>query len=99
MGSRNYEWADADILYYVFTEASGYPWDVKEITDSLVTARQENDAKKRVEDYAKSSELLKEQYKGIALFADKYIIAAKSNIEGLAVTNDGRSWYSDVTKG
>ncbi len=99
MGSRNYEWADADILYYVFTEASGYPWDVKEITDSLVTARQENDAKKRVEDYEKSSELLKEQYKGIALFADKYIIAAKSNIEGLAVTNDGRSWYSDVTKG
>lgn len=99
MGSRNYEWADADILYYVFTEASGYPWDVKEITDALVKARQENDSEKRVKDYEEASELLKEQYKGIALFADKYIIASKSNIEGLAVTNDGRSWYSDVTKG
>ena len=98
MGSRNYEWADADILYYVFTEASGYPWDVPEITDALVKARQENDAEKRVADYAEASELLKEQYHGIALFADKYIIAAKSNIKGLAVTNDGRSWYSDVTK-
>ena len=98
MGSRNFEWADADILYYVFTEASGYPWDVKEVTDALVKARQENDAEKRVEDYVKSSELLKDQYKGIALFADKYIIAAKSNIKGLIVTTDGRSWYSDVTK-
>ena len=97
MGSRNYEWADADILYYVFTEASGYPWDVPEITDALVKARQENDAQKRVEDYEEASELLKEQYKGIALFADKYIIAAKNKVKGLKVTTDGRSWYSDVT--
>lgn len=97
MGSRNYEWADADILYYVFTEASGYPWDNKEITAALVKAREENDAKKRVEDYEEASELLKEQYKGIALFADKYIIASKNNVKGLKVTTDGRSWYSDVT--
>lgn len=98
MGSRNYEWADADILYYVFTEASGYPWDVKEVTDAFVKARQENDGEKRVEAYAEASELLKKEYKGIALFADKYIIATKSNIKGLTVTTDGRSWYSDVTK-
>ena len=98
MGSRNYEWADADILYYVFTEASGYPWDVPEITDALVEARQENDTEKRVKAYEKASELLADEYKGIPLFADNYIIATKSNVKGLTVTNDGRSWYSDVTK-
>ncbi|MBQ1407048.1 MAG: hypothetical protein IIY88_02830, partial [Eubacterium sp.] len=36
MGSRNFEWADADILFYVFTKDSGYPWDVPEVTDALV---------------------------------------------------------------
>lgn len=98
MGSRNYEWADADILYYVFTEASGYPWDVPEVTEALVNAREENDAEKRVKAYEKASELIADQYKGIALFADNYIIATKGNVKGLTVTNDGRSWYSDVTK-
>ena len=98
VGSRNYEWADADILYYVFTEASGYPWDVPEITDALVKAREENDADARVKDYEEASELLAKQFKGISLFADNYIIATKGNIEGLTVTTDGRSWYSDVTK-
>ncbi len=98
MGSRNYEWADADILYYVFTEASGYPWNVPEITDAFVKARQENDAEKRVEAYAEASELLKEQYKGIALFADKYIIAAKSNVKGLTVTTDGSRRPSGLRK-
>lgn len=97
-GSRNFEWADADILYYVFTEASGYPWDVPELTDALVKARQENDTAQRVKDYEEASEILAKQFKGISLFADNYIIASKSNIKGLIVTNDGRSWYSDVTK-
>ena len=98
MGSRNYEWADADILYYVFTEESGYPWDVPAVTDALVKARQENDPDKRVKDYEEVSDLLAKEYKGIALFADNYIIATKSNIEGLTITTDGRSWYSDVVK-
>lgn len=98
VGSRNYEWADADILYYVFTEESGYPWDVPAVTDALVKARQENDTEKRVKDYEEVSDLLAKEYKGIALFADNYIIATKSNIEGLTITTDGRSWYSDVVK-
>ena len=98
MGSSNYEWADADILYYVFTEESGYPWDVPEITQALVKAREENDAEQRVKDYEKVSELLAKEFKGISLFADKYIIASRSNVTGLTVTNDGRSWFSDLVK-
>ena len=98
MGSRNFEWADADILYYVFTEASGYPWDVPEITDALVVAREENDVNARVKAYEAASELLADQFKGIALFADNHIVATKSNIKGFILTTDGRSWYSDVTK-
>jgi peptide/nickel transport system substrate-binding protein len=98
MGSRNFEWADADILYYVFTEESGYPWDDPAVTAALVAARQENDTAKRVEAYAVASELLSKDFKGISLFADNYIIASKGNITGLVVTNDGRSWFSDVAK-
>ncbi|MBE6908620.1 MAG: hypothetical protein E7474_03285 [Ruminococcaceae bacterium] len=98
MGSRNFEWADADILYYVFTEESGYQWDDPAVTAALVTARQENDTAKRVDAYAAASELLAKDFKAISLFADNYIIATKGNINGLIVTNDGRSWLSDVTK-
>ena len=98
MGSRNFEWADADILFYVFTKDSGYPWDVPEVTDALVVAREENDVNARVKAYEKASELLAEQYKGIALFADNHIIASKANIKGMIVTADGRTWYCDTTK-
>ncbi|MBQ1407759.1 MAG: hypothetical protein IIY88_06460, partial [Eubacterium sp.] len=98
MGSRNFEWADADILFYVFTKDSGYPWDVPEVTDALVVAREENDVNARVKAYEKASDLLAEQYKGIALFADNHIIASKANIKGMIVTADGRTWYCDTTK-
>ena len=40
-----------------------------------------------------------EQYKAISLFADNYCVASKNNIKGLMITNDGRSWYNDVTGG
>ena len=42
---------------------------------------------------------LVEQYKAISLFADNYCVASKNNIKGLMITNDGRSWYNDVTGG
>lgn len=99
MASRNYVWNDADILYYVFTEASGYPWDVPAVTDAFVAARVENDTAKRVAAYEVAQDRLVEQYKAISLFADNYCVASKNNIKGLMITNDGRSWYNDVTGG
>ncbi len=98
MGSRTFEWADADILYYVFTEASGYAWNHPELTDALIVAREENDPEARVAAYETVSELLSEDFKGIALFADNNCIAVKGNVQGLVITNDGRSWFGDVTK-
>ena len=98
MGSRTYEWADADILYYVFTEASGYAWNHPELTDALVVAREENDPDARVAAYEAVSEILSEDFKGIALFSENNCIAVKSNVQGLVVPDDGLSWFGDVTK-
>ena len=99
MGGRNYVWNDADILYYVFTEASGYPWDDPAVTAALVKAREENDTVARVAAYEEAQDLLVGNYKAISLFADNYCIATKGDISGLVVTNDGRSWFHDVTRG
>jgi len=98
MGGRNFVWNDADILYYVFTEASGYPWDDPAVTAALVEARQENDVEQRVKDYEKASDLLADCFKSISLFADNYCVATKSDIAGLIVTNDGRSWFNDTVR-
>lgn len=97
MGGRNYVWNDADILYYVFTAASGYPWDDPAVTAAFEAARVENDVTARVAAYEKAQDLLVDQYKAISVFADNYCVASKNNIKGLVVTNDGRSWFNDVT--
>ena len=49
--SRNFEWVDADILYYVFTEASGYPWHDATVTEKLEEARYITDPVERVKKY------------------------------------------------
>ena len=97
MGGRNYVWNDADILYYVFTAASGYPWDDPAVTAAFEAARVENDVTARVAAYEKAQDLLVDQYKAISVFADNYCVASKNSIKGLVVTNDGRSWFNDVT--
>lgn len=98
MMTRSYVWNDADILYYVFTEASGYPWHEKEVTDAFVDARYETDAAKRVEKYEDAQAKLFKYMPAIAIFTDNFCIASTKNVEGFKVTNDGRSIYNDVTK-
>ena len=98
MASHTFEWADADILIYVFTDASGLNYNVPEITDAIVKAREENDAAKRVKAYEEVSELLAAEIPGVPLFYDKYIVAAKNNVQGVKLTNDGRNWFSDLHK-
>lgn len=96
--SRNYTWNDADILYYVFTEASGYPWHDSAVTDALTKARYETDPAVRIKDYETAQDALFAQMPAVALFADNYCIAASNKIKGLVVTNDGRVFFNDVTK-
>lgn len=98
MGGRNYVWNDADILYYVFTSESGYPWDDPTVTDALVKARTENDPEARVKAYEAAQDLLVADYKAISLFADNYCIATKKDITGVKVTNDGRVWFHDTVR-
>ncbi len=99
IGSRAYEWNDADILYWCFTEESGYGWDDPELTALLNTARHINDPDERVEAYVAVSERLADDFKAISLYQDKYIIVSKSNVDGLVIALDDRVWFNDVVRG
>lgn len=98
IGSRDYEWNDADILYWCFTEDSGYQWDDAELTELLTIARHINDEDERVEAYVAVSERLAEDFKAISLFSDNYLIVSKANVDGLVIAIDDRVWFNDVTK-
>ena len=99
MMARSYVWNDADIMYYVFTEASGYPWHDDAVTAALVDARYETNPEARVEKYEVAQDAIFAQMPAISMFADKYCIATTKDVQGFKVTNDGRSIYNDVTKG
>ena len=98
VGSRAYEWNDADILYWSFTGDAGYQWDDPELTELLTRARHTNDLTARVEVYAEAAERLAEDYKAISLFSDEYLIVTKSTTHGLKIGYDDRAWVNDVTK-
>ena len=98
MMARSYVWNDADIMYYVFTEASGYPWHDQTVTDALVAARYETDPEARVEKYEEAQDAIFAKMPAISMFADKYCIATTKSVKGFKVTNDGRSIFNDVTK-
>jgi len=98
IGSRAYEWNDADILYWCFTEESGYRWEDQELTALLNTARHINDPDERAEAYVAVSERLMQDFKAIALYADNFIIVSKSNLTGIATAMDDRVWFNDVVK-
>lgn len=98
IGSRAYEWNDADILYWAFTGDAGYCWDDPELTALLTQARHTNDYEERVRLYAEASDILAADFKGISLFSDNYIIVSRSNVKGLVAALDDRSWLNDVTK-
>ena len=91
-------WADADILIYIFTDESGLSYNNPTVKDAIIKARQENDPAARIKDYEEVTELLQEDYVGIPVFYENYIVATKSNVEGLTLTNDGRSWFHDCHK-
>lgn len=97
VGSRAFEWNDADILYWCFTEDSGYRWDDPELTELLTAARLTNDPEERVEAYVAVSDRLAEDFKAVSLFSDNYIIVSRAEIDGLKLALDDRAWFSDVT--
>ena len=96
--SRNFEWVDADILYYVFTEASGYPWHDATVTEKLEEARYITDPVERVKKYEEFHDAIFAQMPAVSLFADVNCIATRSNIKGFKITNDGRSLFGDTVK-
>lgn len=98
MMARSYVWNDADIMYYVFTEESGYPWHEQSVTDALVAARYETDPAQRVVKYEEAQDTIFQYTPAISMFADKYCIATTKEVKGFKVTNDGRSIFNDTTK-
>ncbi|MBO4916084.1 MAG: hypothetical protein J5449_12880 [Oscillospiraceae bacterium] len=98
IGSRAFEWNDADMLYWCFTEDSGYGWDDAELTALLNRARHVNDVAKRTEVYAEASERLAEAFKAISLFSDDYVVVSKADLDGLVIALDDRLWVNDAVK-
>lgn len=96
--TRNYEWNDADILYYVFTEASGYPWHDAAVTAVLEEARYITDTEARVKKYEEFHDALFAKMPAVSLFADVNCVGTRSNIKGFVLTNDGRSIFNDTIK-
>lgn len=96
--SRNYSWNDADIMYYVFTEASGYPWHDPAVTAALTEARYETDPAARTKAYEKAQDALFARMPAVAFFADNYCIATTKSVKDLVVTNDGRVFLNDMIK-
>ena len=35
----------------------------------------------------------------ISMFADKYCVATTKEVKNITITNDGRTFFNDVTKG
>ena len=98
IGSRQYEYSDADMLYYLFTSESGYLFEDTALTIALTIAREENDPEKRVEAYEKASEILAKDFKAISLYAENNFIASRANVSGLVVSKNGNSWCNDVVR-
>ena len=98
MCAHTFVWADSDILMSVFSDMGGFAYNNDELNAVFEKARVINDPEERVKAYEEATEILQADYMGIPLFSDNYIIGTKSNVEGLIITNDGRSWFHDVTK-
>lgn len=98
MAARRYVWNDADILYYVFTENSGYPWSDPEVSAALDEARYIVDNQARIEGYEKFHDEFFKEMPAVALYADNYCVAARNEVTGLVITEDGRPIFNDVAK-
>ena len=99
MAARSYVWNDADIMFYVFTEASGYPWHEDDVTAALVDARYETDPEARVDKYEVAQDTIFKYMPAISMFADKYCVATTKEVKNITITNDGRTFFNDITKG
>ncbi len=98
MAARRYVWNDADIAYYVFTEASGYPWSDPEVTAALEEARYIVDNAERIAAYEKFHDELFNEMPAVAMYTDNYCVAALKEVTGLVITEDGRPIFNDVAK-
>lgn len=99
IGSRTYEWMDAVILSWAFTKEAGYQWEDPALTEALNAARVETDLEERIRAYEVASDILAQDFKAISLYSDGIFIAARDNVSGFVVCEDGRAWFGDVVKG
>ncbi len=96
IGTRTYEWMDAIILSWAFTNESGYQWEDPELTKLLNAAKLESDVDERIKAYEVASERLADDFKAISLYSDGIFIATSDRVDGFVVCDDGRAWVNDV---
>ena len=90
-----YEWAEPDILSYILT--SDWLWIQDPALDQMLDdARYIADPQERTKAYNEINSHTMERMPGMPLYSTYSYIAARNNVKGFALTNDGISLFNDV---
>lgn len=97
LGARRYQWADGDMLTYLFhTDSNNYSFP--DIDDLVNQGRYELDPAKRAEIYGKAQALVLEKGLAIPLITNVNYVAVRKNIDGFALAVDGQPYVTDLNK-
>lgn len=97
LGARRYQWADGDMLTYLFhTDSKNYSFP--DIDELINQGRYEMDPVKRAEIYGKAQELILEKGLAIPLVTNVNYVAVRNNIEGFDLSVDGQPYVTDLRK-
>jgi peptide/nickel transport system substrate-binding protein len=97
LGARRYNWADGDMLTYLFHTASKN-YSFPEIDKLVDQGRYELDPVKRAEIYGKAQELVLEKGLAVPLVTNVNYVAVRKNIVGFSLSVDGQPYFTDLKK-
>jgi len=97
LGARRYEWADGDMLTYLFhTSSKNYSFpDIDKLIDD---ARYELDPAKRAEIYGQAQALIMEKGLAVPLVTNINYVAVRKEIKGFSLALDGQPYVTDLDK-
>ncbi len=97
LGARRYQWADGDMLTYLFhTDSKNYAFaDIDQLVNQ---GRYELDPAKRAEIYGQAQALVMEKGLAIPLVTNVNYVAVRKNIAGFALAADGQPFVTDLKK-
>jgi len=97
LGARRYQWADGDMLTYLFhTDSNNYSYpDIDELVNK---GRYELDPVKRAEIYGQAQALILEKGLAVPLVTNVNYVAVRKDVGGFALAVDGMPYVTDYNK-